>query len=135
MILSGSIVLDPGIPAWLVPLSTLCLVIRLESLFKMILTTAFRAHSRSVIGLVLFRSYSHSIGLGIGYTVVCLHSCGMSPRIKHIFANFQRALLASFPRCFSISLLIPVGPAALSFGRELTIPFHSSKSGGAIKLL
>src|SRR5436305_12231841 len=101
----------------------------------MILTTAFLTHSKSVIGLVLFKSYSHSIGLGIGYTVACRHSCGISPRMKHIFASFQRALSESCPKCFIISLLIPVGPVALSLGSDLITFFHSSKSGGAIKFV
>src|SRR5439155_17782654 len=47
---------------------------------------------------------------------------------------FQSAFAMDLPKCLSISLLTPEGPAALPFGRLLITNCHSSRVGGDIRV-
>src|SRR6266498_3827110 len=116
IIRSGSNVEVPGKPANWFPLRTVfCTKILARRLFNN-RTMALRVVSRRVIGRVLLRLHSHSLGLGMGYTLASLHAEGMSLRNRQPATNFCKVEDIEGPRCFNISLVIPEGPAALCRG-------------------
>src|ERR1043165_10207846 len=66
---NGSRVDPPGRPAWLPPRRIECCTITLERRELIKRTNAFLIISSKVIGLVLLRLLSQSIGFGMGYIV------------------------------------------------------------------
>src|SRR5207248_11689716 len=99
------------------------------------LIIAFLGVSRRMIGHVLFRSQFHGRNLGVGYILALRHQLGMLLRRMHVAIKFFNVLFIKGPRCFSISFVIPEGPAALSKGSCLMILDHSSSEGGIIRYL
>ena len=91
--------------------------------------------SNNVMGRVLFKLHSHSLGFGMGYTFASFHSSGISLKLMHLQMNFHKNSCATGPKCLSISFEINDGPVAFSFGSCLIILTHSSKVGRSIKFL
>src|SRR5271168_87543 len=86
----GVLVSPPFSPAKFGPLSTLCCRQILERRFVRTLTTSFRKHSNNRIGRVRPRLYSHSYGLGIGYSWETRHLSGMFPSLNKVPAKVRR---------------------------------------------
>src|ERR1044071_6246072 len=75
---NGSRVDPPGRPAWLPPRRIECCTITFERRELIRRTNAFLMVSSKVIGLVLLRLLSQSIGFGMGYIVASRQPLGMS---------------------------------------------------------
>src|ERR1051325_5675736 len=93
----GSCVLHPGRAAQLRG-DRICLSMKTcANLLVMHFVKIFRHVSSSVIGLVIWRLFSHAFGLGIGYMLPFFHSIGDFPDVRILLKSEIRYLSAVGP--------------------------------------
>src|SRR5271156_6426711 len=125
----GVLVSPPFSPAKFGPLSTSCCRQILERRFVRTLTTSFRKHSNNRIGCVRPRLYSHSYGLGIGYSWETRHLSGMFPSLNRVPAKVRRISCVAGLAFFIKRYPIPNMPEAVSVLQDLRTSFHSASVG------